>query len=201
MWEMTNNLWEQLESALAHAALLRSENEGLRRQNQARNKPKKTQDEASAASKLQKHGFLTNPETEAAFRAHMAELEAKRAADARKAAEKEARAREIEGRRSLMIVDPNYVFNGTLLSYKNANLEDLGTLAASLAVPVTGLKKTEIFNKITNHFETHPELKTLPRYANLFRAGRAPRRVADQAPVMIAGPALPEPAPAIPDGS
>ena len=54
---------------------------------------------------------------------HLAELQEKRAADERKAAEKEARTREIEGRRSLMIADLNHAFTGALQSYKTANLE------------------------------------------------------------------------------
>ncbi|CUA71995.1 hypothetical protein RSOLAG22IIIB_04854 [Rhizoctonia solani] len=199
VWELARELWDQLESTNAHAALLQAENGGLRQQIQARTKPRRTQDEATAALRVQKHGFLTNPESEAAFQAHLTELQEKRAADERKSAEKEARTREIEGRRSLMIADPNHAFTGTLQSYKAANLEQIGDLAASLALPFTGLKKADIFSSIINHFEAHSELKSSPRYSNLFRVTRPPRRMApaadhdnlNQAPVMVAEPALP----------
>ncbi|CUA74767.1 similar to ORF [Rhizoctonia solani] len=198
-WELARELWDRLESTNAHAALLQAENGGLRQQIQARTKPRRTQDEAAAASQVQKHGFLTNPESEVAFQTWLVELQEKRAAEERKTAEKEARVRDIEGRRSLMIANPDYAFTGTLQSYKNANLEQIGDLAASLALPFTGLKKSDIFSNITKHFEAHPELKPLPRYANLFRSTRLPRRTAhaaghdniNQVPAMVAEPALP----------
>lgn len=142
------------------------------RQLQARNQPKRTQAEASAAAKVQKHGFLTNPEYEDRFYEEMAEIEAKREAEIRKAAEKEAQGKEIAGKRSLMIADDKHTFDGTLQSYKVANLQRLGDLAASLGLPFPALKKAEIFERICSHFETHPELKSIPRYSNLFRSSR-----------------------------
>ncbi|CAE6459245.1 unnamed protein product, partial [Rhizoctonia solani] len=198
-WDFARELWDRLERTNAHAALLQVENGGLREQIQARKKPRRSQDEAAAALQVQKHGFLTNPESAAAFETRLAELKEKRAADERKAVEKEARAREAEGRRSLMIADPAHAFTGTLQSYKIANLEQIGDLAASLALPFVGLKKADIFSSIVNHFEAHPELKSHPRYSNLFRVTRFPRRTAPaaiddnitQVPVMVAEPALP----------
>ncbi|KAG8732471.1 hypothetical protein FRC10_000894, partial [Ceratobasidium sp. 414] len=149
--------------------------EGLRRQLEARNKPKHTSGEASALSKLQKFGFLTNPEIEEAFRKEMEEDAARREAEAQKAATKEARTKETEGRRSMMIADSTHVFEGTLQGFKTANLERLGDLAACLGVPFAGLTRAAIFERILQHFEAHSELKAIPRYAGLFRASRASR--------------------------
>jgi hypothetical protein len=199
VWELASGLWDQLGRTNAHTALLQAENGELRRQIQAQTKPRRTQDEATAASQVQKHGFLTNPEYEAAFQARLAELHEKRAADERKAAEKEARTREIEGRRSRMIADPNHTFTATLQSYKTANLEQLGDLAASLALPFLGLKKADIFSNITKHFDAHPELKNHPRFSSLFRISRPPRQEVpvagpshvNQAPAMVSEYALP----------
>ncbi|CCO38113.1 hypothetical protein BN14_12278 [Rhizoctonia solani AG-1 IB] len=198
-WDLARQIWDRLESTNAHAALLQAENGVLRKQIQARTKTRRTQDEATAASQVQKHGFLTNPESKAAFETRLAELQEKRAAEERKAADKEARVRDIEGRRSLMIANPDYVFTGTLQSYKTANLEQIGDLAASLALPFAGLKKGDIFSNITRHFEAHPELKSVSRYSTLFSSARLPRRTApgvdrnnvNQAPAMVGEPALP----------
>lgn len=184
MWEALGEMWGQLQTSNAHAVLLRHENEDLRRQLQARNKPKRTQAEAAAALKVQKHGFLTNPESEGMFREHMASEQAKRTAEAQKIANKEAREREIQGKRSLMLADPDHVFEGTLQSYKNANLERLGNLAASLAMPFTGLKRAEIFDGLCSHFEAHPELKFIPRYSNLFRTSNGGRRASNEEAVV-----------------
>ncbi|KAF8685424.1 DDE superfamily endonuclease [Rhizoctonia solani] len=198
VWELARGLWDQLESTKAHAALLQAENGVLRQQIQARTKPKRTQDEATAALFVQKHGFMTNPESEAAFEARLGELREKRAAEEQKEAEKEARTRELEGKRSCMIADPDYAFTGTIQSYKVANLEQIGDLAASLALPFVGLKKADIFNNIINHFEAHSELKSLPRYSNLFRATRRRRNdpaashdTVNRVPAIVAEPALP----------
>ncbi|CCO25988.1 hypothetical protein BN14_00002 [Rhizoctonia solani AG-1 IB] len=199
VWELASGLWDQLGRTNAHTALLQAENGELRRQIQAQTKPRRTQDEATAASQVQKHGFLTNPEYEAAFQARLAELHEKRAADERKATEKESRTREIEGRRSRMIADPNHTFTAALQSYKTANLEQLGDLAASLALPFLGLKKADIFNNITKHFDAHPELKIHPRFSSLFRISRPPRQEVpvagsshvNLAPAMVAEYALP----------
>ena len=175
-------MWGQLQAVNAHSILLRHENEDLRRQMQAQNKHKRTQAEAAAASKVQKYGFLTNPESKAVFQAQMAKENAKRVAEAQKTAEKEAKAREIEGERSLMIIDQTHVFTGTLLSYKNTTLRRLGDLAALLGVPFADLRRSEVFERIVSHFETHPDLKVAPRYSNLFRALRRGRQVANGKP-------------------
>ncbi|KAG9078832.1 hypothetical protein FRC06_008149 [Ceratobasidium sp. 370] len=168
MWEQHEAMWEQLQTVQAHARLLQHENEALRRQLQARAAPKHTCQEASAASKVQKHGFLTNPEAEGGFREALAEEGAKKAAEQQKAAEKAAREREIEGNQTKIMTDSTYQFKGTIQSYKTTSLRQLGDLAASLALPFTRLKRAEMYEKIVQRFETHPDLKSLPRYTNLF---------------------------------
>lgn len=175
-------MWGELQAVSAHTILLRHENEDLRHQLQTRNKPKRTAAEAAAASKVQKYGFLTNPESEAAFQEQMAEEKAKRVAEAQKAAEKEAKAKEIDGERSRLINDPTHVFNETILSYKNTTLRRLGNLAATLGIQFADLKRVEIYEKIVSHFETHPELKSTPRYSNLFRTSHGGRQAANDEP-------------------
>ncbi|KAG8739186.1 hypothetical protein FRC12_016407 [Ceratobasidium sp. 428] len=105
----------------------------------------------------------------------MEEEAAKQAAEAEKAARKDARAKEIEGRRSLMIASETHVFEGTFSSFKNANRERLGDLATSLGLPLAG-KNAEVYKRISSHFDAHPELKEIPRYASLFQTVRGSRR-------------------------
>ncbi|QRW26656.1 DDE superfamily endonuclease [Rhizoctonia solani] len=184
----------------APEALLQAKNQGLCQQVQACTKPQRAQDKAAAALLVQKHGFLMNPETKAKFQTHLAELQEKQAANKQKVMEKEVQARELEGKHSWMIADPNYVFAGTIQSYKVANLKQIGDLAALLALLFVGLKKANIFNNIANHFETHPELKALPQYSNLFcvtcpcQTGPTVNhnhKAIDQVPVMVTKPTLP----------
>ena len=75
----------------------------------------------------------------------------------RKATEDEARRK----RRA----DGSRVFTGPL--NKTRWKEELEDLALALALPDGG-KKEEIFERISNQFEEHPELKTNPRFEGLF---------------------------------
>lgn len=68
------------------------------------------------------------------------------------------------------MTDSIYRFEETFQSYKAASLQQPGNLVASLALPFTRLKRAEMYEKIAQRFETHPDLKALPRYADLFRA-------------------------------
>ncbi|KAG8721325.1 hypothetical protein FRC08_014063 [Ceratobasidium sp. 394] len=188
LWQALVTATDYGQTAYAHLTLLKRRYEDVCHQLNARNKPKRTSAEASAISKIQKYGFLTNPGMQEAFQKELEEEGAKRGAEAEKAARKEARVKEAEGRRSL-IANEAYVFEGTLQSFKTATLERLGGLAASLGVSFTGLKRAEIFEKISSHFETHPGLKGIPRSAGLFRTTRAARRGANRdlgAPVSAA---------------
>ncbi|KAF8710189.1 DDE superfamily endonuclease, partial [Rhizoctonia solani] len=198
VWELAYGLWDQLESTKAHTALLQAKNGVLCQQIQAFTKLKRTQDKATAALFVQKHGFMTNPESKAAFEACLGNLQEKQAAKEQKEVEKEVQTRELEGKHSCMIANPNYAFTRTIQSYKVANLKQIGDLAASLALLFVGLKKTNIFNNIINHFEAHSELKSLPQYSNLFCATcccqngpAASHDTVNQVPGMVAEPALP----------
>ncbi|KAG8744722.1 hypothetical protein FRC12_014739 [Ceratobasidium sp. 428] len=196
MWDAYSEATEEGQRLKAHLVMLTHENRQLREQTQAHKKPKRTASEAAAASMAQRHGFLTNPEHEEAFRRGLEESEAKRRAEAEKTAQKEARAREIEENRSRIVADPNYAFEGTFQSFKHANMDRLGDLAACLGLPFTGLKKADLFERISQHFETHPGFKAMPKFSNLFRTSRAPRRATVQkasASVHSAEPADPGP--------
>lgn len=83
------------EKELEVLVLLKRQYEDLRRQLDARNKPKRTSAEAAAMSKIQKYGFLTNPEMREAFEKALGEEEAKRVVEADKAARKEGVRRDI----------------------------------------------------------------------------------------------------------
>jgi hypothetical protein len=61
-------------------------------------------------------------------------------------------------------------------------LEDI---AMALALPEGG-KKDEIFERITTHFEKHPELKADPHFEGLFNLQHTKRQCTDNTPV--AGP-------------
>lgn len=160
-------MWEQAQSLYAHSVLLKHENGDLRCQLQARAAPKRTKPESMAATKVQKHGFLTGPEAKEVFYAEMAKEDEKRRVADKKTAEKEAKAREVEAERSRLMLDSEYKFKGSLVSYKTS-LTRLGDLAASLALPFTGRTRADIFAAIESHFEAHPDLKVHPRYASLF---------------------------------
>ena len=108
---------------------------------------------------------------------------------ARKATEDDARRK----RRA----DFSRIFTGTL--NKSRLKEDLEDLAVALALPV-GSKKDELLDKITKHFDEHPELKTSPRFEGLFnprprkRARVTDARVIDAptaGPSNFQGPAAP----------
>ncbi|KAG9075839.1 hypothetical protein FRC06_009861, partial [Ceratobasidium sp. 370] len=119
-------------------------------------------------SKVQKFGLLMNPETQEAFEKVLEEEQAKQAMDVEKVANKEGKMKEIEGKRSHIIADLTYMFDGTLQSYKLKNLEQLSNLAACFRVPFADSKCSDIFNRITVHFEAHPELKSLSWYSSMF---------------------------------
>jgi hypothetical protein len=107
----------------------------------------------------------------------------------RKATEDEARRK----RRA----DCSRVFTGAL--NKARRKEELEDIAAALALPDSG-KKEELLDRITNHFEEHPDLKTNLRFEGLFNP--RPRKCArlNDTPAPVAGPstihepALPPPA-------
>jgi hypothetical protein len=113
VWRELENAMEYGQNTYAHLVPLRHQYKDLWHQLGTRNKPKCTAAEAAATSKLQKHGFLTNPESKAAFckhmvedtAKHMVEDTAKQEAEAEKAARKVAQMKEIEGKWSLMIAD------------------------------------------------------------------------------------------------
>ena len=69
----------------------------------------------------------------------MEEEAARQRAKAEKTARKEAKAKGIEGKRSLLIANGSYEFSRTIQSYRSKNLEQLGNLAASLGIPFAGL--------------------------------------------------------------
>jgi hypothetical protein len=99
---------------------------------------------------------------------------------ARKATEDEARRK----RRA----DGSRVFTGPL--NKTRRKGDLEDIAAALALPDGG-KKDELLERISKHFEEHPELKTSTRFEGLFNLGPRKRaRLADVPPVdlPVAGP-------------
>jgi hypothetical protein len=94
---------------------------------------------------------------------------------ARKATEDDARRK----RRA----DSERVFTGPL--NKTRRKEELEDIAAALALPDSG-KKDEILERISRHFEEHPDLKTTPRFEGLF--GMRPRKRARLADAPVAGP-------------
>ena len=67
MWEALNKATDYGQRLYANLVLLKHQHEDLRHQLDVQNQPKCTSAEAAAASKIQKFGFLTNPESESAF--------------------------------------------------------------------------------------------------------------------------------------
>ncbi|KAG9103753.1 hypothetical protein FRC06_008350 [Ceratobasidium sp. 370] len=145
LWQNVVQVTEYAQNAYPDLVLLKRQYEDLRHQLDARNTPKCTSVEAAAMSKIQKSGFLTRPEMREAFEKALREEEAKRVAEADKAARKEAKAKDIEGKRSLIIADQTYAFDGTFQSDKVKNLERLGDLAVCLGVLFVNSKHSEIF--------------------------------------------------------
>lgn len=96
------------------------------------------------------------------------ELKKQKEADvrAKKAVEEQAR----RERRA----DPGRIFAGTLSKAKKK--EELEDLAAALALPETG-KKEELFARISEHFERHPQLKLDNRFKDLFPSTRSRKRL------------------------
>ena len=94
---------------------------------------------------------------------------------ARKATEDDARRK----RRA----DHSRVFTGPL--NKSRRKEELEDIAVALALPESG-KKDELLERICNHFDTHPELKTTVRFEGLFNS--RPRKRPRLADTPVAGP-------------
>jgi hypothetical protein len=94
---------------------------------------------------------------------------------ARKATEDDARRK----RRA----DCERVFTGPL--NKTRRKEELEDIAVALALPDSG-KKDELLERISRHFEEHPDLKTTPRFEGLFNL--RPRKRARLADAPVAGP-------------
>lgn len=95
--------------------------------------------------------------------------------------------------------DHTRTFAGSLT--KSRRKDDLEDIAVALALPEGG-KKDEIFERITAHFERHPELKADPRFKGLFNSRHTKRPRIDNAP--IAGPSslhtiVPSFSPPLPD--
>ena len=105
---------------------------------------------------------------------------------ARKASEDDARRK----RRA----DISRVFSGSL--NKSRKKEDLEDIAVALALPEGG-KKDELLERITNHFDEHPDLKTTPRFEGLFNPHPRKRaRVTDipsEGPSTVHEPIVPPP--------
>lgn len=108
---------------------------------------------------------------------------------ARKATEDEARRK----RRA----DASRIFTGPLNKARRKG--DLEDIAAALALPDEG-KKDDLLERISRHFEEHPDLKTNQRFEGLFNP--RPRKRARLADVPVAGPStMPPPPPIFPYSS
>ncbi|KAI9436572.1 hypothetical protein H4582DRAFT_2058509 [Lactarius indigo] len=100
-----------------------------------------------------------------------------------KAAEELARKTSEDEARRKRRADYTRVFAGPL--NKSRRKEDLEDIAIALALPEGG-KKDELIERITNHFEKHPALKTDPRFEGLF--GSRPQKRARIDNGIVAGP-------------
>ncbi|KAH9009061.1 hypothetical protein EDB84DRAFT_1251323, partial [Lactarius hengduanensis] len=77
--------------------------------------------------------------------------------------------------------DHTHTFTGSLnRSKRKGELEDI---AVALALPETG-KKDDIFERISRHFEQHPELKRDARFEGLFNLQPTKRPRTGDAPVV-----------------
>jgi hypothetical protein len=106
-----------------------------------------------------------------------ARLKEERQADeaARKATEDEARHKQR--------ADASRIFTGPLtMARQKGDLEDI---AAALALPDEG-KKDNILERISKHFEDHPDLKTSQQFEGLFNPH--PRKCTRLADAPVAGP-------------
>ncbi|KAG8732321.1 hypothetical protein FRC12_019333 [Ceratobasidium sp. 428] len=164
----------QLDAANAHCTLMERANQQLKDQVEASEQARKKTKRSTNPFRDNKIGFLTHPEGKANHERHVAEEEAEARAAAEREREKERQEEAILEARTQLAHNDNYVFPGTVASYKYVKLDSLRDLAASLGVEWKGIKKADLFEAVVEHFEANPELKTHIRYAGLFaqRRGR-----------------------------
>lgn len=72
-------------------------------------------------------------------------------------------------------MDESHRFEDTLASYKVASKDRLKDLLVDLNLDDSG-KNSELFERISMHFDVNPELKTHPHYAALFSTKRGKKR-------------------------
>jgi hypothetical protein len=86
---------------------------------------------------------------------------------------------------------------------KSKQKEELEDIAIVLALPEGG-KKDELFQRISDHFEQHPDVKTNPRFEGLFNSRPSKQACIADYPNSTAGPSTvhrfmpPDPPPCIP---
>ena len=81
--------------------------------------------------------------------------------------------------------DGSRIFTGGL--NKTRRKEELEDIAAALALPDSG-KKDELLDRISNHFEEHPDLKSNPRFEGLFNPRPRKRVRLTDTPAPVPGP-------------
>ncbi|KAH9031193.1 hypothetical protein EDB84DRAFT_1271110 [Lactarius hengduanensis] len=129
---------------------------------------KKTNDEARVLTAGEGHQQLQQLQEEAELKEQLWQQEV-----ARKAADDEARRKRW--------ADHTHTFTGSLnRSKRKGELEDI---AVALALPETG-KKDDIFERISRHFEQHPELKRDAQFEGLFNLRPTKRPRTGDAPVV-----------------
>ncbi|KAH9018843.1 DDE superfamily endonuclease-domain-containing protein [Lactarius pseudohatsudake] len=116
-------------------------------------------------------------------RLQLQELREEAAQKALQQAEEVARKASEDKERRERRADISRIFTGPL--NKTRRKEELEDIAVALALPEAG-RKDEILERISSHFEEHPDLKTTPRFEGLFNP--RPRKRARLADVPVAGP-------------